>query len=83
MAVSGINGKNRECMLMQNEIMELAQKLFCDVNPIPVKEAMHQLKMCSNVLRLPLDKTSDKNKLLIADVLNKYNYLLSLENSAE
>ena len=83
MAVSGGNGKNRECTLMQNEIMELAQKLFCDVNPIPVKEAMNQLKMCSNVLRLPLDKTSDKNKLLIADVLNKYNYLLSSENRAE
>ncbi len=79
MALNGVTGNNKACLAMQNEVMELAQKLFCDVNPIPVKEAMSQLSMCENVLRLPLYKTSENNKMLITDVLKKYEHLLTLE----
>lgn len=79
MAETGVKGNNKECVAMQNEVMELAQKLFCDINPIPVKEAMSQLSMCSNVLRLPLYKTSESNQKLISDVLKKYKYLSDKE----
>lgn len=80
MAETGVKGNNKDCLAMQNEVMELAQKLFCDVNPIPVKEAMSQLSMCSNVLRLPLYQTSENNKKVIVDVLEKYKYLLDKEH---
>ena len=79
MALNGVNGNNIECCKMQNEVMDLAQKLFCDVNPIPVKEAMRQLSMCTDTLRLPLCKTNDANKTMIADVLAKYMYLIEKE----
>lgn len=80
MTETGVKGNNKDCLAMQNEVMELAQKLFCDVNPIPVKEAMSQLSMCSNVLRLPLYQTSENNKKVIIDVLEKYKYLLDKEH---
>ena len=79
MASAGVNGDNTLCTAMQNEVMELAQKLFCDVNPIPVKEAMSQLGMSENILRLPLYETSDSNKEILRSVLEKYSYLSDKE----
>lgn len=79
MTVTGVNGNDKDCLSMQNEVMELAQKLFCDVNPIPVKEAMSQLSMCENILRLPLCQTDKNNKAIIAEVLKKYKHLIDAE----
>ena len=79
MAQNGVNGNNKECLQMQNEVTELAQKLFCDVNPVPVKEAMSMLGMCLAVMRLPLTDTSDENTKLLSDVIEKYRYLLIRE----
>ncbi len=79
MAKMGINGNNPECLAMQNEVMELAQKLFCDINPIPVKEAMSMLSMCENTLRLPLCETSEANKEIISDVLKRFEHLFIKE----
>ena len=81
LAANGVSGKNKESLRMQNEVMELAQKLFCDINPIPVKEAMSMLSMCNKTLRLPLCNTSDENKNIIADVIEKYKYLINKEKS--
>ena len=79
MASAGVEGNNSECLAMQNEVMELAQKLFCDVNPIPAKEAMNILGICSNRMRLPLYGTSEGNLKLLSDVLIKYDYLIKQE----
>lgn len=79
MAETGVKGKNKECTAMQNEVMELAGKLFCDVNPIPVKEAMNMLSMCSNRLRLPLANTSEDNIKILRNALDKYGYLFKQE----
>lgn len=81
MASEGIFGSVGESLAMQNEVLELAQTLFCDVNPIPVKEAMHILEMCPGKLRLPLCETNEKNRLLIKDVLIKYQYLIKKERA--
>lgn len=77
MTCEAVYGDINTAVSMQNEVMELTQKLFCDINPIPVKEALYQLGMCENVLRLPLCQLSDKNKAVISDVLKKYKYLLT------
>ncbi|MBE6785042.1 MAG: 4-hydroxy-tetrahydrodipicolinate synthase [Ruminococcaceae bacterium] len=79
MAEYGVKGKNKECLEMQNEVMELAQKLFCDVNPIPVKEAMNMLGMCTARMRMPLANASEGNLNLISDVLDRYGYLIKNE----
>lgn len=82
MAEYGVNGNNKQCLSMQNEVMELAQKLFCDVNPIPVKEAMNMLNLCGNRMRLPLTGTSEDNIKTLRDVLDRYDYLLKQEKPA-
>ncbi len=39
---------------MQLELLPLIKALFCEVNPIPVKAAMHALGYCEQNIRLPL-----------------------------
>lgn len=79
LAKKSITGKISESVQMQNEIIEFAQKMFCDINPIPIKEAMHTLSMCENVFRLPLCGTTQEYKEIITDVLTKYKYLIEKE----
>ena len=79
MVMYGVSGENSKCLMMQNEVMELAQKLFCDVNPVPVKEAMAMLNLCGNTLRLPLCRMSESNLEIIEAVVNKYAYLFEKE----
>lgn len=81
MAYEGVFGDFKLALRMQNSVMELAQKLFCDVNPIPVKEAMHQLGICSNKLRLPLCETSFSNKEIISDIIEKHYELIKEERT--
>ncbi len=71
MAYEGVFASKEKCLAMQNEIMSLAQNLFCDVNPIPVKEAMYQLSMCDNTMRLPLCEMAEEKKRIITDELQK------------
>ena len=44
---------------MQLRYLELINALFCEVNPIPIKEAMNQLGMNVGGYRLPLCEISD------------------------
>ncbi len=41
--------------------MDLIDALFCDVNPIPVKEALNLMGMEAGPVRLPLCELSEKN----------------------
>lgn len=81
MAISGVKDNNIKSLKMQNEVMELAQKLFCDVNPIPVKEAMSQLSMCESTMRLPLTEASASSKKIIREMLTKYKKLFENETN--
>ena len=47
---------------LQIEYMDLIDALFCDVNPIPVKEALNLLGMEAGPVRLPLCEMEEKNK---------------------
>lgn len=51
--------------------LPFANALFCDVNPIPVKEALNIMGFNAGHCRLPLCDTSDANKALIKDVMEK------------
>lgn len=46
---------------LQIKYLDLIGSLFCDVNPIPAKEALRLMGMCSNVMRLPLYNTTEAN----------------------
>ena len=54
---------------MQIKYTGLINALFCDVNPIPVKEAMNILSMDIGPCRLPLYKMNDQNIELLKSKL--------------
>jgi len=64
------------CFLLQEYQNELSKVLFSEVNPIPIKEACHQLGLIrTNKLRLPLTNISEFNKKKLVKVLKKQNLL--------
>ncbi len=56
---------------LQLKYLEMIDNLFCDVNPIPIKEAMNIMGMNAGTLRLPLIETDDSKKKIIADSMRK------------
>lgn len=59
------DGKTAESAALQIRLMGLIDALFCDVNPIPVKEAMNQLGWKAGHCRLPLVDISDAGRELL------------------
>ena len=47
---------------LQLDLLPLINALFCEVNPIPVKAAMHAMGFCENDIRLPLTVMEDENR---------------------
>lgn len=60
-------GHTKESAELQLRLLKLINSLFIEVNPIPVKTAMHLLGWCSGEIRLPLCEMEEKNlHILIA-----------------
>lgn len=58
---------------LQLELLELANAMFMDVNPIPVKEAMNRMGWDVGECRLPLCGMDSASKDKLAAVLQKYH----------
>ena len=54
MTKAAIKGNIEKSASMQKNTIKLIKALFCDVNPIPVKEVMSFLGLCNITMRLPL-----------------------------
>ena len=63
----------RELFLNSNKIMNL---LFCDVNPIPVKEAMKYVGFDCGKCRLPLVDLSHENKEKLKKAMEEFNSII-------
>ena len=63
-----LEGDAKGALKLQLDYLDLANTLFCEVNPIPVKAAMTALGYCENYLRLPLTpmEKANEEKLLAA-----------------
>ena len=57
---------------MQYKMLPLIQKLFCEVNPIPVKAAMARMGFCDGSIRLPLTQMEEQNKIKLFEEMKKY-----------
>ena len=68
-------GKARESAELQLRLLKLANSLFCEVNPIPVKTAMAMMGFCSEEMRLPLCEMEAANKEKLAAVLKEYKVI--------
>lgn len=75
MCMAYLNGDSKTATKIQLELIQMSDALFCDVNPIPVKEALNQLGMEAGILRAPLAETSEKNKAFIKKTLVDYGLL--------
>lgn len=64
-------GDFKKSLDLQFKYLDLVHALFCDVNPICVKEAMNQLGYAVGECRLPLCETSKANKEYIAKALKE------------
>ncbi len=56
---------------LQIKYLDLINSLFCEVNPIPVKEAMNQLGMRAGACRMPLTKMSTDNLARLLSSMQK------------
>lgn len=56
---------------IQLKMLPFINSLFVEVNPIPVKYALHCLGLCENELRLPLTQISVTNEQVVKEELYK------------
>lgn len=56
---------------IHNKLFNLNNGLFCEVNPIPIKYAMHKFGFCKNIVRKPLTKLTKENAEKILKTLKK------------
>lgn len=64
-------GDVKGCAALQYEMLPLIHALFSEVNPIPVKSAMHVMGFCDNNIRLPLTELEEKNKKVLFEEMRK------------
>ena len=60
---------------LQIEYMDLIDALFCEVNPIPVKEALNLMGMEAGPVRLPLCEMAEKNKAVLKAAMERAGLL--------
>ncbi len=66
-----LENKYDEARALAMKTLSFANVLFCDVNPIPVKEALNIMGFKAGHCRMPLCDTSDANKALIKAEMEK------------
>ena len=70
-----LDGNFKEAAKLQCEALDLINALFCEVNPIPVKEAMNILGFDAGPTRLPLYKMADENVERLKNSMKNYGIL--------
>ena len=70
-----VNGDVQSSCRKQLEAIELINALFCEVNPIPVKEALNIMGMNAGVLRAPLSQMEPKNVEVLKTAMKNYGLI--------
>lgn len=70
-----LDGKCHDASKMQLEYLTLANSLFLETNPIPVKTALNLMGFKVGPLRLPLYEMDDALKNQLEDTLKKYKLI--------
>ena len=68
-----IDGNTEAAREAQIGFIPLVKAMFCEVNPIPVKEAMNILGWNAGPCRLPLCEMSKANHDKVVEVLKGYD----------
>lgn len=70
-----LDGDVKKSLQLQLEAMDVCNKLFIEVNPIPVKAALNMQGHNVGSLRMPLSEMEDANKAKLADAMKAYGIL--------
>ena len=60
---------------MQLDAIDLIEALFCEVNPIPVKQALNLMGMEAGTLRLPLTEMEEATTARLKASMEAYGIL--------
>ena len=71
MAKAALDGDFDTASALQIELQPLIELLFCEVNPIPVKEALGLLGFDCGGCRLPLTRLTSENRKKLAEELRR------------
>ena len=66
-----LDGNHEESLAIQQKYLDYIHALFCEVNPIPVKEALNQMGKEVGGYRLPLYPMAEKNRQHLIDEMKK------------
>ncbi|NLY85710.1 MAG: 4-hydroxy-tetrahydrodipicolinate synthase [Tissierellia bacterium] len=70
-----MDGDVEKALRLQLEYKKLIDLLFSEVNPIPVKAALAEMKLIENELRLPLTPMEEKNKIKLVQEMKRFNLI--------
>ena len=70
-----LDGDAKKCTDMMAEYLELANALFVEVNPIPVKAACNMVGLNAGPLRMPLCDMTEEHTEYLRSVLDKYGLI--------
>ncbi len=70
-----LEGNTAKSTEIQIKYLELMNAMFCDVNPIPVKEALNLMGYNCGECRMPLASLSETNQKNIERLLKKYSLI--------
>lgn len=70
-----LSGDVQGAARMQLDYLSLINALFCEVNPIPVKAAMHAMGYCSDDIRLPLTPMEDDNRAKLLGLMRSHGII--------
>lgn len=70
-----LNGNYPAAAAIQTKALKLINALFCEVNPIPVKEAMNILGFEAGLPRLPLCEMAPSNRELLKEAMKEFGLL--------
>ena len=72
---SYFDGDVKRSAKLQLDAIPLIKALFSEVNPIPVKAAMHMLGYCENTLRMPLTPMEEAHEAVLKAEMEKMGLL--------
>ena len=75
MATTFLSGNTKKALQIQLDTLDIANKLFIETNPIPIKIALNLMGKDVGPFRLPLCDMDDKNLEILKYSLKEYNLI--------
>lgn len=75
MVMEYLNGNVNESLKIQLDNLDLANKLFIETNPVPVKTALNLMEKEVGPFRLPLCEMDENNEKILKETLKKYKLM--------